>query len=98
MSSAKRSHSEVLERFPVSDEQCEIRSRVIESDLLKERVMKAKRQLPIQIRPIFSHVWPEFKDQKKSIRLRHVLELKVSDTEITSKLEELVKILNQTNK
>jgi hypothetical protein len=98
MSSAKKSFEEVKERFPASDEQSEIRSRVIESDLLKERVMKAKRQLPVQIRPIFGHVWPEFKDVKKSIRLRHVLELKVADSEITAKLEELVKILSQTNK
>lgn len=98
MSSAKKSFEEIKERFPATDEQNEIRSRVIESDLLKERVMKAKRQLPRHIRPLFGHVWPEYLDQKKSIRLRHVLELKVSDTEITQKLEELVKILSQTNK
>lgn len=98
MSSSKRSFDEVRERFPVSDEQSEFRVRVIESDLLKERVLKAKRQLPKHIRPLFGHVWPEFQDQKKSLRLRHVLELKVADTEITEKLEELIKILRQTNK
>lgn len=98
MSSAKKSFEEIKERFPATDEQNEVRSRVIESDLLKERVMKAKRQLPRHIRPLFGHVWPEYSDTKKSIRLRHVLELKVSDSEITKKLEELVKILSQTNK
>lgn len=65
------------------------------TDDLKQRVIKAKKDLPPYFMGAFLHVFPEYQDQKGKSRVTNVLQLRVADEEITGKLEKLVNILNQ---
>lgn len=65
------------------------------TDDLKQRVIKAKKDLPPYFVGTFLHVFPEYQSYKGKSRVTNVLQLRVADEEITGKLEKLVEILKQ---
>lgn len=76
-----------------------------ESEPLKEdlkiRVLKAKKQLPKSgVTSLFFHYFKDsFNDSiKNKSKLNNVLQLRVTDGDITNKLEELVELLSSEKK
>lgn len=64
---------------------------------LKMRVLKAKKELPRSgVTSLFFHYFKDsFADSiKNKSKLNNVLQLRITDEEITQKLEKLVKLLN----
>jgi hypothetical protein len=67
-------------------------------DALKERVKKAKEKLPTSgITSLLVFYHPELDTVKKKSLISNVIQMKQTDEDITSKLEDLVKTINNNN-
>lgn len=67
------------------------------SDDLKIRVLQAKKNLPTGVSSLFFHYFKdEYTDSvKNKSRLNNVLQTRVTDKDMTEKLEQLVELLDK---
>lgn len=67
------------------------------SDDLKIRVLEAKKKLPKSgVTTIFFHYFNEYKDTvKNKSKLNNVLQTRITDKDMTEKLEQLVELLTK---
>lgn len=68
------------------------------ADDLKIRVLKAKQQLPSSgVTSLYFHYYKEHEDSAKNrAKLTNVLQTRITDVEITERLEDLVKLLTKS--
>jgi len=97
MSLTKQTFDDMNERFPTDDEHKENR-KIRTTDELKRRVIEVKKKLPTGIVPIFISKYPKFDNDKGRKKITNVIQLRIADVEITSKLESLAKLLSPESK